>query len=516
MFVLAVASVMVVAGVASVATLGWGPFAQSGSPSPTGPAVRINVDPASITAIVHEPLTAVAGSVAVQIFSTIPSAISSVAQPAAGHIAPLFAGSPDSSGLVAGDMSAQFYTINTDILATMSPMTTSVSLQIYATLNVVSNGTDHVYTYFNNLPYNPRAPPPLFSSNVTFASQPTFSVPATAPSPATTSLNPERPIGGGGCNPGYQWNPIGVTFANDIDLPLATVNVENAPAGSAVSFAIDYSAGSFEMSFNSNTAYTTTSGMSGVQMSSNPSWSGNDASFSGQNPSTFVANSPGFSSVAMIALTGVDLIVTNYEWEYLNNQCSATLYDSYMTTFQPNGMSSSSYNFATPALPSFFPSVLNGMKQWGEFTTQTLQYAGGPFSLYSVMYGATGYSGAVNAYSQVESFVSTISAAIGLMLAASAALGLLPGDGEANAGACAAVLAGIADFSSNFLQDINTISYSTTVTTSIEQFSIDQPGSGTNNGPLTAQINAQTTGTQLSLSSGTYYPDLPLVYVVVT
>ncbi len=146
MLVLAVASVMLVAGVASVATLGWGPFARSGAPTPTGPGVRINVGPASITPIVHEP-----------------------------------------SGLVAGDMSAQFYTIHSDILATMSPMTTSVSLQIYAKLNVVRDGIDRVYTHLNDLPYNPRAPPPLFSANVTFASQPAFCVPATAPSPATTS-----------------------------------------------------------------------------------------------------------------------------------------------------------------------------------------------------------------------------------------------------------------------------------------------------------------------------------------
>jgi hypothetical protein len=516
---LMVAGILVIAAVAAAVTFGWGPFARPSPSAQTGPGVQISIDPvplADIARAAKMPMTVLFGAVEVQIFASVPSAASFVDQPAVSHVESLFAGSPDSSGVVAGSLSTQFYTVNSETKLLMSSMTTSVSLQLFATLIVVSNGTGQVYTYSNNLAYNPNSPPPVFRSNVTFGAQPTFSVPVVNSSIAQPSASPDRGIGGGGCNPGYQWNPIGVTFANDIDLPVATLNVENAPSGSAVSFDIDYFAGSFSMSFNSNTAYTTTSGLSGVQMSSNPSWSGDDASFSGENPSSFVANSPGYSPVAMIDLTGVDLEVVNYEWEYLNNQCSETLYDSYMTNFIPDGMSSSSYSFATPALPSFFPSVLNSMKLWGEFTTQTLPYAGGPFSLYSVMYGATGYSGAVNAYSGVESFLSSLAAGIGLMLAASVALGLLPGEGDANAAACTAVLASIADYSAGFLTSVNSISFSTTVTTSIEQFSIDQPGSGTDNGPLTAQINAENTGTELSLSSGTYYPDLPLVYVVVT
>lgn len=514
---LAIASIMVVAGVTSAATLHWGPFARSSPSAPTGPAVAINIDPASVTNITHEPMSAVARSVLVQLFSPLPSSVSIVAQPSAGHIIPLFTASPDTSGLAAGHLSDQFAGIDSAWLSTMSPMTTTVSLQLYATMNVISNGTDHVYTYFNNLPYNPRTVPTEFAANVTFPAEPTFSVAAANASVSMGSNIPERSIGPGECSPGYGWEETSYTFANNIDLPLATVNIESVPAGSGVSFGISIGGGSFEFSFNGDTEYTSSGPyLSGVQMSSEPSWSGDDSSFGGADPTSAMVNSANDATVGIIALEGVDVTITNYEWVYVSASCQQTNEARYMTTLAPTGMSSSSYEFATPSLPSYFPSVLNSMKDWQELTTENLAYGGGGFDLYSIMEEASGYSNAVSKLGEVETMTSTISATIGLMIAAAVATGALPGAGGADATADIALLASIMGYAASFAMDANSISFSTTFHTSIELENVNQPGTFENNGALSAYVYDQSVGSELALSDGTYYPDMPLVYVNVT
>lgn len=78
------------------------------------------------------------------------------------------------------------------------------------------------------------------------------------------------------------------------------------------------------------------------------------------------------------------------------------------------------------------------------------------------------------------------------------------------------LLASVLGFAASFAALINTISFSTTVSTSIEQYNINQPGGSGADQTLTATLYEQTVGTQMQLPSGNYYPQLPLVYVVVT
>jgi len=63
---------------------------------------------------------------------------------------------------------------------------------------------------------------------------------------------------------------------------------------------------------------------------------------------------------------------------------------------------------------------------------------------------------------------------------------------------------------------LNTISYSTTLSQSIESITINQPGASGSGTTELAHLYEQSVGTELSLSNGNYYPDLPETYVVVT
>jgi len=523
--------IMVVAALASAMTYGWGPFARSNSTTtgPVGPGVRVQVDPPSIAAIAHEPFGAVAGSINIQIFSPFPSASTSyIAKNLTGldpttnpYLDYLFQGSPNSTGVVTGNLSSQFYVIDKAWLTTMSPLTTNVSLQMYATLSVVQNGTDEVYAYSNNLPYNPHAPPSLFSTTVTFAARPTFSNPAYVVT-SSSSITPSGPPPPPSCNPGWAWEYVNLTWISNGGLPLILVNVENAPANTLVTYGLDYTAGTFQLSFNSVSGYTSSgSTLSAIQMSSNPSASVAQTDFQGVLVTGGASNAAGLQPVGMIALTNVAMWVTNYRWDYLNSKCLPTSYgNQYMTTLVPDGLSSSSFVFASPALPTWFPGVVNFEKDWAEFTTESpansaFTWGGSGFDLYQEMTNANGYSNAEQAYNNVENFLTAISMDLGLLAIASAAAGWLPGDGDADAVACVSIIAAITGYMTSFMTLANSISFSTTVSYGVEAYTVTEPGTGADN-YLFAQINAQTLGTELQLPSNTYYPDMPLIYVDVT
>src|SRR5208282_2089859 len=278
---LVVAAIMVAAGLASAVTLGWGPFARPNptTPGPSGPGLRVQVDPPAIVALANEPFGVVAGSLEVQISSIFPSSVGYSGQNLVGlnittnsYSDSLFLGSPGASGVVSGNLSSQFYAIDKAWLPLIGALTQTVSLQMYATLSVVANGTDSVYTFYNNLPYNPRAPPSVFTSIVAFPSTPTFSVPATM-APAVSQFAPDG-IGPPPCDAGYYWEGWNSTYISNGYLPLAIGNAAGSPSGAELSYGISFSQSALQLSFTSDTAYTSYSSLSGLQMSQSPSWSG--------------------------------------------------------------------------------------------------------------------------------------------------------------------------------------------------------------------------------------------------
>ncbi len=507
---LLVVVILVVAGLASVVTFGWGPFGRPPASTAPGPGLYVNFAPGT---------PAATGTTTVQVFAYLPATqpylaanltgLSALSNP---YLDELFRGTSNASGNFSGNLSSAFFAVDSAWLASPTPLVTNVSLQMFATLNVLLNGTDEVYTYSNNLPFNPHAPPAAFRTTVTFSSPPMFSVPgATSPALVPASAGPPP-----GCQPGYYWAEVNQTNMPNSDLPLVTVNVGGAPTGSTVAYGLFYSSGTFEVSFNSNTAYSSAGPvLSGVQMSSSPAASATQTNFQQLFLTSDAINSPGLAPVSMIALTGVNLVATNYRYHYVSSTCSDTALDHWMTTLVPTGLTGSAFVFGTPTLPDWFPQVMASEADWASFATVPLPWGGAGFYLYQVMRNASGYSNAESAYQSDLGFLSALTTNIGIAIAASGALGLLPGDGGASAVADIALLAAVAGYTAKFLTMTNTVSYSTTERLSIESCNVDQPGVGADLS-LTAHVNAQTAGTQLSLSSGTFYPDMPLTWVQVT
>ena len=189
--------------------------------------------------------------------------------------------------------------------------------------------------------------------------------------------------------------------------------------------------------------------------------------------------------------------------------------NEFRTLIIPKGISGSSFTFVKPVLPTWFPQVMNSMRDWGTLPPQSLPWPNGQFNLYQVMSEASGYNTASQAYQNVVDFLTTISINLGVIAAASAAAGWLPGDGDADAVACIAVIAAITGYLAGFAVMMNSISYSTTVAYSIEGYGVGNSAGGADNA-LTALVGADSTGSELQLPGGTYYPDMPLVYVSVT
>ncbi len=523
---LVIAAIVVLAALASAMTFGWGPFARPGPvPSgPLGPGVAIQVDPPAIAAIAQEPFATVAGSVVIQISSVVPASTGYLAENLSGINATtnpytdlLFQGAPGISGIASGNLSAQFYSIDQSWLTQASPLTQTVSLQLHAELNVVRNGTDEVYTYFDNLPYDPHAPPLVFTAKISFPSTPMFAVPATTPA-AGAPLSPDGKTPPP-CNVGYYWVQWNSTYISNGVLPLAIGNANQSPAGAELSYGISFAQSALQLSFTSDTAYTSYSSLSGLQMSQNPSWSGNDTTFQGAIE-TSTATSGG-NSVTMIGLTGVEMTVTNYRYVHVwgtSGNCNDQWYDKYMESVQVDGFSGgSSFTFGAPALPSFFSGLMNDMSDWGLLASENLKWGGSGFELYSVMVTATGYNSASNAEGQAEAALSTLSFCLGTMLLADDVLGFFPGFGDVGSTAIALeAIAEVAGDAAMFMTMFNSISFSTSEHTSVEQFGVSVGTGGTQTN-LVADVYAATQQAELTLGGGnSYYPNMPLVYVVAT
>jgi hypothetical protein len=303
----------------------------------------------------------------------------------------------------------------------------------------------------------------------------------------------------------------------NVIFPLVTVDVEGSPANSEVAYSLSYQSGTFEVSFNSATAYSSSGPtFSGVQMSTSPSASATQNNFQGVTEDNAANTFSGGHPVTTIALANMEINVVNTEYDYKNSACTITYYSGdFKTYMEPLGMTGSSFTFVKPVLPSWFPQVMNSMRDWGTLPSKSLPWPSGQFNLWQVMSEASGYNTAQNAYSSVETFLTTISINLGVIAAASAAAGYLPGDGEVNAAACIGVVSAITGYIAGFATLMNSISFSTKVAYDIEGYGVGNSAGGADN-TLTASVWADSVGSEFQLPGGTYYPDMPLVYLTVT
>jgi len=489
----------------------------------TGPGIQVSVDPTVGSEISQGVLASNLPNVTIQVFSFVPNSagysmvnLTTANISANPYAEELFQGIPNATGTVAGNLSYGFYALDQAWLTHMSALTQSVSLQLYATLAVTQKGETYQYTYFNNLPYNPRAPPTEFSTAVAFPSHPTFAGPAlslaTSSGGVVSSTKPPP-----SCDDGYYWDPKNETYISNGDVPLAIANATSAPSGAGISYGISYADTALELSFTSATEWSNYTAYSGLQMSEAPSWSGDDTSFQGAEESgdSFSGGTP-----TMIGLGGAELTIWNYQEAYVSGtypNCHQAWLDKTSTGVELDGFENgASYDFITPSLPAYFGSLLSDMVDWSELSSQQLTYGGAGVQFYSVIETAEGYTSAQDAESSAEAGFSALDFALGAALLVCDVLDDIPGFSAADSAPEALVILGdVAGLADDLMTLFSTISFSTTSHTSIEQFGVNVANGGAHDN-LQAAFYSATTAEELSIGGTNYSPDMPLIYVDAT
>lgn len=460
----------------------------------------------------------------IQVFSTVPStsaylaaSIPNTSLASNGYDDQLFSGSPNSSGVIQSNLSPVFNSIDGSWQHVDSPLTTQVSLQLYATRLVTVGSVDEVYTYFNNLPYNPARPPATFTSEVVFPSTPAFTVPAAG---LSVSLAPQgKTCNGGpcGCPNGnfYQWDEFRQTSMTNDLLPLAIANLTATNSTAGLAFAVTVAKAALNLSFNGDTGYMSNGSLTSMQMSSSPSWSGNDTSFQGASQAALVIPS---EPIAVIGIANVSAVVTLWNYTYwhttASGSCVGTPTGNQMATDQIDGLqtSATNFNFVFDNLPKFWGGLISEMLDYKTFQNVTQKHGATATELYTEMETASGYSSAASAYNQALKALSTLAAVVGVMTTVSDALDLIPGAGDVSTTAEAIqVLADIYGDYSSFASLFNSISFSTTASVSLEMAPFDVGSAYVN---LVLGFQECTLPTGITIDGSNYSPYMPLVYVV--
>lgn len=461
--------------------------------------------------------------VTVSVFSPVPTAglqdrlavdLRSASPADNGYYDLLFQGTTDTSGNLAGSVGAAFGARVSEWAQVITPLTRTVSLTIDASY-VAANGS--VYQYYNNLPYDPRAPPSLFVTTVAFnLAHPIGLVPFTL---APTSVTPQIPPGG--CPPGV-WTTLNTTTKKGA-LPVASANNSASSLGNNyVDLADAIIKQDMQFSFNSAQSVSSTQSASGasVTMSNGPSWSGDDQAYGGQNPSiaAFPASKNPAATNAIIYIDNATLYVINqrYTWYAFNGRACIQL-NRWYTTLEITTVQSNNYNFRTMPQDSFFGQFINqiGDLQLADQYTLPTSYA---VTLSTLQTYATGYTSAANAEQKFENAAMAFTAALGVEIAMMELLSLC-GPLGCTAGSVAAGIAATAaamGFVIAILQCFQTISFSLTVHQTIDMvgYTNDWTGSG---GQGTYSLFFYESGQQNTLvfPNGTLYQaNMPVIHVV--
>jgi hypothetical protein len=511
-----VVSAIVVAVIAVTATFAYVHWPQPrGTSALTGPTLDVSIAGA----------TPANSSTTVQVFSTVPSATGYLAMPTStlnlsnnSYDDQLFVGSPNGTGIVQSSLSPTFTSVDGAWRHLASPLTDAVSLQLYATRAVNVGTTVEVYTYYNNLPYAPDRPPAGFTASFAFPATPTFSFPASlvgAPSLSPRVLPDYKCVEPGcqpPCNPFYSWAPINETWMPNDLLPLATAQLTATNSTAGLAFAVTIAQGALNLSFNGDAGYMSSGSLSSMQMSSSPSWSGNSTGFQGASQPSYVIPS---QPISTIGLANVSVAVTNSAYTYWQTGakgCYGTPTGKTMTTDSIYGLSSSSFNFVSDTLPTFWGGVMKKMLDFHTFQNVTQKNGAPSTELYSVMESASGYSSAQSAYNQAMKALSTIAAVVGVMTTVSDVLDLIPGAGDVSTTAEAVqVLADIYGDFTAFATLFNSISFSATAKVSLEMVPFAVTSGGVS---LILQFLDSTLPNDLAVGGSEYYPYMPLTYVI--
>ena len=323
----------------------------NGVQSNAGPEIQLNVHfiGGSVPSIASQFNHYNYSNVSAAVFSPVPGSLnsssshnlSSLNQTSNPYELRLFEGNANSNGVVLGYLDNNFFNISKQWKEYASKGTENVSLSLLASYSYAKNGDFYVYTYYNNIPYNPflQLTPGLanrFNTSVYFNMQ---SPSAVIPLNSTNIVNMTQPyvrIGGGGNNCNTQYTTV---YDKTVSAPLPLMAGSlNLPSDTSMTYAFDQFSGSLEFSFNSASRNTLESY---VQTSASPSWSGTDSGFSATSASMY-AYPTSNENVSMIYMSGVSIhvVATDILYEYTDGSTCAYVDGGTTTTVSVTGVGS--------------------------------------------------------------------------------------------------------------------------------------------------------------------------------
>lgn len=498
--------------------------------SGTGPEIQLNVNfiSGSIPSVASQFNSYNYSNVSAAVFSPVPGSLDSgsshnlsgLNQTSNPYELRLFEGSANSNGVILGYFDKSFFNISKQWQEYASKGTENVSLSLLASYSYAKNGDFYVYTYYNNIPYNPflQFTPGLanrFNTSVYFNMQAPSAV---IPLNSTNIVNMTQPyvrIGGGGNNCNTQYTTV---YDKTVSAPLPLMAGSlNLPSSSELNYAFTQFSGSLEFSFNSASRNTLESY---VQTSTSPSWSGTDSSFSASN-GVMNALPKSNGNVSTIYMSGVSIqvVATDILYEYTDGSTCAYVDGGTTTTISVTGVGSSNLDpyvtFMSNIANSQYWYAIFGALGMSETGSRTLS-PGQTMSNWQFDANAAGYTNAADAETGAVNAASVMVASLGVELAIGTAVGVIPGaDSALDAVALVNDALAGASLTLAIISAFSTISYSTSLSMTYNGITIGNAAMpGTSGSSLTVNTYQAGTHSELIVSGSVYTMNMPMTYIV--
>lgn len=476
-------------------------------------------------------------NVSVAIFSPVPDSLNSsqafnltgMNQTSNPYEVRLFQGHASSDGIINAHLSTEFFSIVREWLADIQNNTDQVSLMMYASYTHEYDNSMYVYSYYNNIPLDPRTPALLepgsglqspFNISLYFdLSSPSQIIPLNGSNVISMirTGTPEGqigPPGGGSCRTQTDYTTVyDRTFTTELPEMAAVLGSDSS---SAITYGFSSFSGSLEMSFNSVSKNTLDS--YAVQ-SSSPSWSGTDSSFSASSVSSFSYPTPSSENASMIYIPGVSIHVVATEIVYQGPDGSSCEYTRGGTTtsITVTGISGDNFNpdvsfLSTISNSPYWYAIFDALST-GSVSSLTLPPSHtSSFSTFTA--DAKGYTNAADAEKTATNAVSVALASVGFGLAIGVAAGVIPGADSA-VDAVDLVNEALAGASLNLaiLSAFSSISYSTSLDLKYNSLNVGNIAVSGSGSTFSVNIYQASTQTQLNVGGALYSLNMPMTLI---
>ncbi|OWP56462.1 MAG: hypothetical protein B2I17_05165 [Thermoplasmatales archaeon B_DKE] len=468
-------------------------------------------------------------NVSVGIFSPVPESlgnsnphnISVMNQSANPYEVRLFQGSANSNGLIQGYLNAEFFNISSQWQKYASRGTENVSLSMLASYVYASGGNFYVYTYYNNIPYDPFSPGYNSGSDSHFNVSVYFDMgnpSEVIPLNSTTIVNmsiPDVRIGGSGDSCNTQYTTV---YDKTISAPMPLMAASlDLPSNSELNYGFNQFSGSLEFAFNSASKNTL---QHYVDTSTSPSWSGTDGSFSATSASSnaYPTSSENVSSI-YISGVSIHVVATDILYEYTDGANCAYINGGTTTSVSVTGISSNNLDpyeafMSNVANSPYWYAIFNamGMSQTGSVTLSP----GQTIANQQFVASASGYTNAADAEAGAVNAASVMVASLGVELAIGTATGVIPGaDSAVDAVALVNDALAGASLTLAIISAFSSISYSTSLSMTYSSINVgNQALGGTSGSSLTVNTYQSSTQSEIIVNGNVYTLNMPMTYVV--